>query len=103
MEIGAVKYIKQKSTFSPNKNTAKFLMYNMFSLITVCKMQDHGNLKRKIIEDEKDETERKQNKKIPKEENELFSMLDLPNEIILRIASFLTLKDLVSKFLNKTG
>ena len=40
-------------------------MYNMFSLITVCKMQEHANLKRKIIEDEKDETEMKQNKKNP--------------------------------------
>ena len=78
-------------------------MYNMFLLITVSKMQEQANLKRKITEDEKDETETKQNKKSSKEENEFFPMLDLPNEIILRIGSFLTLKDLVSKIVNKIG
>ena len=78
-------------------------MYNMFLLITVSKMQEQANLKRKITEDEKDETETKQNKKSSKEENEFFPMLDLPNEIILRIGSFLTLKDLVSTIVNKIG
>ena len=78
-------------------------MYNMFLLITVSKMQEQANLKRKITEDEKDETETKQNKKSSEEENELFPMLDLPNEIILRIGSFLTLKDLVSTIVNKIG
>ena len=76
----------------------------MFLLITVSKMQEEqANLKRKITEDEKDETETKQNKKSSEEENELFPMLDLPNEIILRIGSFLTLKDLVSTIVNKMG
>ena len=78
-------------------------MYNMFLLITVSKMQEQANLKRKITEDEKDETETKQNKKSSEEENEFFPMLDLPNEIILRIGSFLTLKDLVSTIVNKIG
>ena len=78
-------------------------MHNMFLLITVSKMQEQANLKRKITEDEKEETETKQNKKSSEEENELFPMLDLPNEIILRIGSFLTLKDLVSTIVNKMG
>ena len=76
----------------------------MFLLIRVSKMQEEqANLKRKITEDEKEETETKQNKKSSEEENELFPMLDLPNEIILRIGSFLILKDLVSTIVNKIG
>ena len=68
-------------------------------MITVIKMHQQANLKRKIGGDEKDLTKTNRSKISLKEKNQVFPILALSNEIIIRIASFLTLKDLVSKFL----
>ena len=57
-------------------------------------------MKQRFDEVEKDQLRIKRTKRNIKEENKVFPILDLPNEVILRISSFLSLKDLVSTFIN---
>ena len=72
---------------------------NIFYLITEIKMQQPANMKQKAVECQKDQLRIKRTKTNKKEVIQVFPVLELPNEVILRISSFLTLKDLVSIFL----
>ena len=62
-------------------------------------MQQPANMKQKADECQKDQLRIKRTKTNKKEVIQVFPVLELPNEVILRISSFLTLKDLVSTFL----
>ena len=62
-------------------------------------MQQPANMKQKAVECQKDQLRIKRTKTNKKEVIQVFPILELPNEVILRISGFLTLKDLVSTFI----